>query len=62
MTCMPCSYFSLADTAPSPTEAKWPFIVMMDGAVGNLEAATEGRRAEELGDGSAILKGDFGWP
>ncbi len=43
MTCMPCSYWSFVGT--SPTEAKWPFIVMTEGAVGYRDAA-EGRRCE----------------
>lgn len=37
---MPCSYWPWVG-ASSPTEAKWPFIVITEGAVGNLEA-TEG--------------------
>ena len=37
MTWMPCSYFSFVGA--SPTEAKWPFIVITEGAVGNLEDA-----------------------
>lgn len=47
ITCIPCSYCSLVGA--SPTFAKWlfPFIVMMEGAVGNLEAAAEGRRFGE---------------
>ena len=36
MTCMPCSYCSFVGA--SPTFAKWPFIVITEGAVGNLEA------------------------
>ena len=43
MTCMPCSYWSFVGA--SPTEAKWPFIVMTEGAVWNRDAA-EGRRCE----------------
>jgi hypothetical protein len=33
---MPCSYCSFVGA--SPTFAKWPFIVITEGAVGNLEA------------------------
>jgi hypothetical protein len=33
MTCMPCSYCSFVGA--SPTFAKWPFIVITEGAVGN---------------------------
>lgn len=57
ITCMPWSYCCFVGS--SPTEAKWPFIVMTEGAVGNLEAA-DGRR-EVLpfvlgeGDGDAIV-------
>jgi hypothetical protein len=36
MTCIPCSYCSFVGA--SPTFAKWPFIVITEGAVGNLEA------------------------
>ena len=36
MTCIPFSYCSLVGA--SPTFAKWPFIVITEGAVGNLEA------------------------
>ncbi len=43
ITCMPCSYCCFV--ASPPTEAKWPFMVMTEGAVGNLEA-TDGRRSE----------------
>ena len=32
---MPCSYCSLVGA--SPTLAKWPFMVITEGAVGNLE-------------------------
>jgi len=39
---MPCSYCSLVGASPTP--AKWPFIVMIEGAVGKREAA-EGLRA-----------------
>jgi hypothetical protein len=39
---MPCSYCSFVGA--SPTFAKWPFIVIIEGAVGNLEAV-EGRLA-----------------
>lgn len=51
ITCMPCSYCSLVGA--SPTFAKWlfPLIVMTDGAVGNLDAAAEGRL-----DGEDIVK------
>jgi hypothetical protein len=57
MTCMPCSYCCFVGA--SPTEAKWPFTVMTEGAVGNLEAA-EGRRAEPfasvgVGDDAMII-------
>jgi hypothetical protein len=34
---MPCSYCSLVGVSPTP--AKWPFIVMTEGAVGNRELA-----------------------
>ena len=34
---MPCSYCSFVGA--SPTEAKWPFIVIIEGAVGNLDDA-----------------------
>lgn len=37
ITWMPCSYCSLVGA--SPTAAKWPFMVITEGAVGNLEAA-----------------------
>ena len=40
ITCMPCSYCSFVGA--SPTFAKWPFIVITEGAVGYREAA-EGR-------------------
>jgi hypothetical protein len=53
MTWMPFSYFSWE--AASPTEAKCPFMVMTDGAVGNRDAATEGRRDEPLEVGSVTI-------
>jgi len=49
MTCMPCSYLSLALTTPSPTEAKWPFIVMMDGAVRGFESCCYRRTSRRAG-------------
>jgi hypothetical protein len=51
ITCMPCSYCSLVGA--SPTAAKWPFIVITEGAVA-LEAA-EGRRGEFV---TPLLGGD----
>jgi hypothetical protein len=42
MTCMPCSYCCFVGA--SPTEAKWPFIVMTEGAV----EAADGRPEEPL--------------
>jgi len=36
ITCMPCSYCSCVGA--SPTEAKWPFMVVIEDAVGNLDA------------------------
>ena len=43
ITCMPWSYCS--SVGASPTFAKWlfPLTVMIIGAVGNFDAATEGR-------------------
>jgi hypothetical protein len=38
ITCIPCSYCSLVGASPTP--AKWPFIVMTEGAVGYLTAAS----------------------
>lgn len=61
---MPCSYCSFVGS--SPTEAKWPFTVMTEGAVGYLEAA-DGLLEESpftLGDGddAIIIKvGRVGW-
>lgn len=54
---MPCSY--CRSDGASPTEAKWPFIVMTEGAFGYLEVA-EGRREEPLvlGVGDDILAWD----
>lgn len=45
MTCIPWSYCSLVGA--SPTFAKCPFIVITEGAVGNLDAA-DGRLPEVL--------------
>ena len=60
MTWIPCSYCSLEDF--SPTLAKWPLTVMIDGAVG-CRVFDEGRSplSARCGDNSVkvMTKGDY---
>jgi hypothetical protein len=55
MTCMPCSYCSLVGA--SPTDAKWPFMVITEGAVGNL-AAADGLMLPFVSDDGMVRAGE----